>query len=387
MNFLFPYMARWKAINWSRYQQLFTRLAKMGHMVYVLQPPPSANLIETNYQEIEAALPEKLRLIDVEVNPAVWNRTFPLNKLVKKGYYTICSRKKVQEIVTQCNIDVLFLYNIPQYPLMNCCNCFKVFDYADDYRAMLEHELGRYRNRMILYLADFLLERMVKKSNMTLAISNILADNLRHTGADIKVLPNGADEDDFHLNPEIDLGLNYKKPVVGFLGSFEYFIDFDLILSVAGKMPEITFLLVGAGRDFTWVKQEVEKRQLGNVVLTGAVPHSQIAYYIKMMDICLNVFKKISVSHSACPLKLFEYLIMKKPVISSRLKEIEIINKNFVFYADTTEEMIETINMLLEDKPKAIEYGQRGYNATIREYTWNKIAFKLLDMITKIKGR
>jgi len=56
VNFLFPYLARWRTVNWTRYHQLFTRLADRGHDVYVLQPPAS-NMPETNFQEIEVEVP------------------------------------------------------------------------------------------------------------------------------------------------------------------------------------------------------------------------------------------------------------------------------------------------------------------------------------------
>ena len=52
MKILFPYMARWKAVNWTRYHSLFSALAEMGHEVIVLQTPPS-DIKETNFQEIE----------------------------------------------------------------------------------------------------------------------------------------------------------------------------------------------------------------------------------------------------------------------------------------------------------------------------------------------
>ena len=39
MNILFPYMARWKAINWQRFQQLLVVIAQKGHNVHILQSP------------------------------------------------------------------------------------------------------------------------------------------------------------------------------------------------------------------------------------------------------------------------------------------------------------------------------------------------------------
>src|SRR5438876_361574 len=112
MNFLFPYLARWKTINWSRYHQLMTRLAQRGHQVYILQPPQN-DMPETNFQEIDVILPPNIHLIEVDLNRAIWNRKFPLNKLVKKGYYAVACRGKVQELIKEKKIDVVLLYNIP----------------------------------------------------------------------------------------------------------------------------------------------------------------------------------------------------------------------------------------------------------------------------------
>src|SRR3989338_719327 len=163
MNFLFPYMARWKAINWSRYHQLFTRLAQMGHKVIVLQPPP-ANIRETNFQEIEVSIPDNLILIDMPVNKFIWNLKLPLNKLIKKGYYSIIIRKKVREIIREHDIDVLFLYNIPQHKLMKGADCLTVFDVADDYIEMLKHELGLFGHPLVIRYAQNLLSKMIQKA-------------------------------------------------------------------------------------------------------------------------------------------------------------------------------------------------------------------------------
>ncbi|MFH2138127.1 MAG: glycosyltransferase family 4 protein [Candidatus Omnitrophota bacterium] len=386
MKFLFPYMARWKAINWTRYHQLFTRLAKMGHDVYVLQPPPAPDLIETNFQEIEVDLPPRLHLIDVEVNKFIWNRKFPFNKLLKKGYYSFCSYRTVRKIAKKNKIDVLFVYNIPQYNLLNACDCFKIFDYADDYREMLKHELGFFNNWLTLEIADLFIKGMMKRADCTLSVSHGLAELISRENTEVIVLPNGAEEDDFEIDETHVPKVKYKTPVIGFIGSFEYFIDFELILDTAQKMPGLTFLMVGSGRDFLQVKSGAENRKLKNIVFTGSIPHSEIKYQIKQMDICLNVFKHIPVAHNACPLKLFEYLLMKKPVISSRLTEVVKINDDFIFFADTSDEMVETINMLLTNKLLAEKYAQRGYEKTMAKYTWKKIVLNFIDLLNEKIG-
>lgn len=383
MNFLFHYMARWKAVNWTRYHEIFVNLAKMGHTVHILQAPPVGNSQETNFKEIQVELPPNLHLHDVEVNPRLWNAAVPLKKLFNKGYYTCRSVGTVKRMIRQHNIDVLFVYNIPQYPLIGIDGCLKVFDIADDYIAMLQKELGRLNNPAVLKAGQSLLNSMVKKSDLALVVSDVLKNCVpEHLRAKLQLLPNGVNIRDFTPNNgSSEIRQRYPGPVIGFIGSFEYFIDFQLILEVAGRMPHCTFLMVGAGREFPAVQRHVRENSLRNVILTGPVPHQEIAQYIGAMDICLNIFKPIPISHGACPIKLFEYLAMKKPVISTRLKEVERIDKGFLAYADSAQETCEAIERLLADKIYASRIAQRGNAVVTTEYDWPLLVEKLLTML------
>ena len=383
MKFLFPYMARWKAVNWTRYHQIFTKLAEMGHDVYVLQPPAS-DINETNFQEIEVNLPEKLHLIEVPVNKKIWNLKLPFNKLIKKGYYSLKCEKIVCEMIKEYGIDAVLLYNIPQYRLLKKLKnkCFTIFDLADDYVAMLKQELGRFRNKFLIFLGSHMLNTMVADSNVSLAVSKVLAEDFSNrVKKHIKVLPNGVD---FNKVKKADGSLlkeKYSNPVIGFIGSFEYFIDFDLILAAAKRLPKLTFLLVGTGRDMNYVKEQITVLNLDNVVLTGGVPHDDVASHIDAMDVCLNIFKKIPISHGASPIKLFEYIAMRKPVISTRLHEVENIDRGFLFYADTVEELVVSIQNILNKKNELIKVKEKAYNIIENDYNWDIIASELLRIV------
>ncbi|HOW42790.1 MAG TPA: glycosyltransferase [Candidatus Omnitrophota bacterium] len=374
-------MARWKSVNWTRYHQIFTELAREGHNVHVIQTPPQVSR-ETNFQEIEVEIPEKLFLHEIGVDPFIWQAQLPLNKLIKKGYYSYKCIKEVKRMVKEYAIDVLFLYNIPQLPLMDVKGCVKIFDFADDYTAMLKQELGPLSNPLVMKIGQSMLNSMVEKSDLTLAVSKVLADSIQSKDPrKIHVLPNGVDLDPLRIGTGKDIRAKYKKPIIGFIGSFEYFIDFELILEGARRFLEYTFLLVGGGRDFARVKQQVEKDGLNNVVLTGGVPHADIYKYIDAMDVCLNIFKPIRISHAACPIKLFEYLSMKKPVISTRLEELKYIDQNFLFYADNADELVKAVNTILQDKADTLRKIEVGFRLVENNYQWSEIASRLLDML------
>ena len=382
LKILFPYLARWKAINWTRYHSMLTELAAKGHEVHIIQPPKLVSE-ETNFIDIDVEIPENIYLYEAVLNRSIWDRSWPVDKLVKKGYYAMSILPMVRKMIREKDIDVMLVYNLPHYPLMKEVSCLKIFDYADDYADMLKFELGSISNPLILKLGQYLLNNMMRRADITFSVSNVLAET---TIGNVHVLPNGVNLHEAECNAQNNIGNDYKKPVVGFLGSFEYFIDFDLILNAAKVLPDITFLLVGSGRLSQYVKGQVEKLSLKNVHLVGGVAHAEVFGYINSMDICLNIFKKLPISHGACPIKLFEYLSLKKPVISTRIEEVEIINQNYVFYADDHDELVGAIKHILSNESDAKAYAERGYNAVVKEYTWGSIADRFVEYVNKLSA-
>jgi glycosyltransferase involved in cell wall biosynthesis len=226
---------------------------------------------------------------------------------------------------------------------------------------------------------------MMKKADMVLSVSYELAKN---GPVSMKVLPNGVENsaiDSTSENTPCTIKAN-RQPVVGFIGSFEYFIDFKTILGAARLCPEVLFLLVGTGRDFEYVRNMVVNLGLSNVKLTGGVPHDEVFAYIRVMDICMNIFKPLQVSHRACPIKLFEYLSQKKPVISTRLSELAHIDDGWLYYADTASELAATIQEILNGYDAALKKAEKAYNMVRGKYTWEKIAQSFLDYVNDIQS-
>lgn len=381
MKILFPYMARWHAVNWTRYHSMLIELGKQGHEVHVLQPPPMQSH-ETNFQEIERRDSPNVHVHDVALNEKFWNKEFPLNKLVKKAYFSMAAYGQAKRMVKELGIDLVLLYNIPQYQFMSLGKQAKVvFDYADDYIDMLSFELGKLDNPIARGLGSAMLESMMTRSDLVLSVSHELAKNAL---GNVAVLPNGVAlskvEDQL---AGIEPPAPNERPVVGFLGAFEYFIDFDAILAAAQRLPAVDFVLIGGGREWQRVKDDAAQRGLKNVSLPGPVPHAEIFQHINRWDICLNVFKKIPVSHRACPIKLFEYMALEKPVISTRLHELVHIDNGdqpIVYYGDHGAELAERVQEILDKPEEAKAMAARGAAAVRDRYTWEGIAHQFADM-------
>jgi glycosyltransferase involved in cell wall biosynthesis len=374
MRFLFPYMARWHSANWSRYHQLLAALCRRGHEVFVLQPP-SLNLAETNYAEVEVTAQDGLILSEVAVSPGLWQRRFPLEKLMKKGLYTLACREPVREIIRQQRIDALLIYNLPQHILLHHASCLRIFDVADDLVAMLGQEVGSLFSPAARHIAETWQEKLVASCDLVTVASETLQERF---GPAATLIPNGVCLDELAAADGAALRREFKGSVVGYLGAFEYFVDMDMVLEVAGRLPQVTFLLVGGGRDLERIRYRARQAGLENVILTGPVPHSMGLNYVAAMDVCLIPFRPGPVADGACPLKLFEYAALHKPVVSTRTAEVMRIAHDYVLFADTLAEFTEVIHQLIHSPDSYRHLQARGYEKVREMYSWDGIAERFL---------
>jgi glycosyltransferase involved in cell wall biosynthesis len=373
--FLFPYMARWRAANWTRYHQLLTHLCHKGHQVIVLEPPP-LTLDETNFIDLDIALPEGMSVIQVPV--PLWQVKTPWQKLVKRGLYTLACRSVMRKIMAARAIDVVILYNLPQWVLLQKGPWLTVFDVPDDLTAMLEHELGWLGNRGICRVAEALQNRMVAQCQVVTTTSTCL---LKRLGEKAVVVPNGVCLREAAGKDGEKLRAQYRPPVVGYIGAFEYFVDFDMVLTAARSLREVTFLLVGAGRELAAIRKRVAQEGLTNVILPGPVPHHLVFNYIAAMDICLIPFRQSAVGEAACPLKLFEYAGAQRPVISTPVREVQTIGKEFVTFASDARELQQTISGLLHSPQRRAALVAKGVEVVERQYTWDALTEQFLRLV------
>ena len=111
------------------------------------------------------------------------------------------------------------------------------------------------------------------------------------------------------------------RPVAGYVGGLHQWVDQDLLASVAAKLPNVTFALVGPEQT------DVSKlRALPNVRLFGQRPHSELPKYVRGFDVGLVPYRITEYTANVYPTKLNEYLVMGIPVVATDLNEIRRFN-------------------------------------------------------------
>jgi glycosyltransferase involved in cell wall biosynthesis len=182
----------------------------------------------------------------------------------------------------------------------------------DDYRAFTDAPTTAF--------AD--LERQMLASADVTVVSARELYRLRAPDARrIAYMPHGVDFEAFQAPRRTRLALPdvdaLPRPIAGFVGRIADWIDLDLIVRAARLLDDWTFVLVGP----TNVDLRV-LRAAPNIYWLGSKPHDEIPHYIDRFDVCLMPFALNEVSASTNPLKMYEYLAVGKPVVTTPLPEL-----------------------------------------------------------------
>ncbi len=107
------------------------------------------------------------------------------------------------------------------------------------------------------------------------------------------------------------------RPVIGFFGLIQDWVDLPLIREVALARPDWSLVLLGrVATDLSPLKG------LPNVHLLGQKPYELLPDYCKGFDVGIIPFKRNELTRKANPLKLREYLAAGLPVVSTDLPEV-----------------------------------------------------------------
>lgn len=185
-----------------------------------------------------------------------------------------------------------------------------VYECVDEFsaaRGLLHGATVEAQERQLLHLSD-----SVIVTHPSLVQSKTVGDRLP------SLVPNGADIGHFaragdkSTQPAAAME-DLPRPVVGFHGWIQYWIDFDLIAYAACSHPEWSFVLIGPIEPLARVDKV---KGLANVHFLGKQPYEQMPEYLAGFDVCINPFVLGELADAVSPIKLYEYLASGKPVVS-----------------------------------------------------------------------
>ena len=202
--------------------------------------------------------------------------------------------------------------------------------------------------------------------------------------------PNGSTQKSTHLRKHLKLD---DKFVVFYHGVFTASRGLGETLQamklIKPKYPNIVFFLLGDGPTANLLHKYVENEGLQeNIVIHGKVEQSYVPDFIGFCDVGIvplpyNIFWRFQ-----SPLKLLEYLSMKKVVILSDIPAHRSVvrNETCAIYLNAVKpaDIAESIIYCYENKAKLSSWGNIGRAIVEKEFTWERVAENLEDYLLSI---
>lgn len=261
-----------------------------------------------------------------------------------------------------------------------------IFD-CDDWniRENPVYYLGIYPSSKMEYLT----RRIAKYSDICIVASKFLEEYLGKFSSNIFYIPTGVDTDIFRpKNNNSDstkitfswVGTAYHKE----MGENIKFI-LDIFSVLANKYYNIFLDFAGEGKYFIEIKNGLNNfRYKDRVKFYSWISPEKIPVYLSDIDIgLLPLIQNTKFNKAKSPTKLFEYMAMAKPTVSSNIGELPHIIKDGDngFLANTKEEFIEKIQILIEDHNLRQRIGEKARETVENNYSLQVLGKQLYEIL------
>jgi glycosyltransferase involved in cell wall biosynthesis len=262
-----------------------------------------------------------------------------------------------------------------------------VFD-CDDWniRENPRYYLGFYPSSKMEYLT----RKIAGYSNVYIAASRFLENYLGKFSKSIHYIPTGVDSDTF--NPDKYSHQNGSRIVFSWIGTAyhkEMGDNLKFILecfsSLAGKYANIFLDVAGEGRYFQEFKICADgSKYKARIRVRDWLNPAAIPAYLSGIDIgLLPLIQNTNFNQAKSPTKLFEYMAMAKPTVSSRIGEAKevILDCRDGFLAATKAEFIEKMALLIENTVLRRQMGEAARQRMAENYSLSILGKRLFGII------
>jgi glycosyltransferase involved in cell wall biosynthesis len=246
-------------------------------------------------------------------------------------------------------------------------------------------------------LAFLIEKRIMKGSTQLVTINAALTEYLVGIGAPpsrTDTIPGGVDLKRFDpqgIDPHIvrqrygfadsDTVMFFMGWIYPFSGLLEVATD---VVNSADSPRSIKMLVVGRGPGLASLEEFVKEHDAQDrVILAGYRPYEEIPQLIAAADVCLLPAYDNEEMRHIVPIKIYEFLAMGKPVISTKLNGVmkEFEAGNGVQYVDKPEDVVAHVAALSEDQLQ--QERERALNF-IKRHDWDAITADFEALLASI---
>ena len=234
-------------------------------------------------------------------------------------------------------------------------------------------------------LAKLVETKALKQADRVLVINDKLKDCVVGLGAvpqRTQVLRAGIDIGHFDSSANgnslrTQYGFDEQDVILFFMG---WLYNFSGLKEVASQLAQIEnhklkLLIVGEGDAYMELHKIQEKYKLQDrFILAGKKTYHEIPGFVAASDVCLlPAYPDEPIMQNIVPIKVYEYMAMKKPVIATKLPGVmkEFGEDNGVVYVDKPEDVVRKAIELIRNS-RLEEVGVKAGDFA-RKYSWDNI--------------
>jgi len=220
-------------------------------------------------------------------------------------------------------------------------------------------------------------EEIIVLSDVLVATAPTLAARLEQmSGRPVALLPNAVNDRVFDPSrryprpddlPDAEWTLIYVGALWG-----EWF-DWDLLVRAAERYPTAAVVVIG---DYRGQCQESPS----NLHFLGLKPQTEIPAYLAHSDVAVIPWKVNAITQATSPLKVYEYLAIRRPVVAPNIDTL--VGIPGVFLADDSAEFIEKISEL-----RQTTLSDEAISRFLIHNTWKARVNSLVELVLEYSHR
>ncbi|XZM79911.1 glycosyltransferase [Clostridium perfringens] len=238
------------------------------------------------------------------------------------------------------------------------------------------------------HLPDFVYDRhkniIEDKSNIAVGSADKLIEEIEEIRgkANVAMITNGVQYDHWQYRsdevPEKLKDIVSKgNPIIGYFGALAKWFDYELLKKVAKERPNYEIVLIGFLYDNSFKDSKID--ELENVHYLGIVDYKELNQYSQYFTISTIPFLLNDITESTSPVKLFEYMAMGHPIVTTDMRECR--KYKSVLIGKSHEDFIEKLDFALTLDKKDEYYNYLKEEALAN--TWREKAAILDRLIEK----
>lgn len=204
----------------------------------------------------------------------------------------------------------------------------------------------------------------------------------------ILVAPDGVDFEMFDIQLSKErarekLGLPQDKKIILYTGHLYKWKGIDVLTEAAGKLDKgtLVYLVGGMEKDIQKLKN---KESAAKIV--GHRPYDEMPVWLKAADVLVlpNSSKEEISKNWTSPMKLFEYMSAKRPIVASNLPSVrEILGEknSLLVEPDDPAALAEGINKVLSDPAFSERVSAEAFK-DVQGYTWPERVKNILSFFS-----